>query len=221
VQQDDGSSLIEPLAALSPRRDPAALFERTMAAWDGHSDVWIFGYASLIWRPEFPSAEQRAGTVHGFHRALRMRSRINRGTPESPGLVFALVPGGCCRGMAYRLPRDDVPDQLARLWLREMPSGVYDPRWLPCRTEQGTVPALAFTLSRQSPNYVEALCDDSLVDILGKARGRYGTTLDYLLQTAAGLRACGICDAEIERQVALAHARGLVDGGAAMPQRNG
>ena len=54
----------------------------------------MFGYASLIWRPEFEAAEHRAAKVHGWHRSFRMRSRVNRGSLEQPGLVFALLPGG-------------------------------------------------------------------------------------------------------------------------------
>jgi hypothetical protein len=38
-----------------------------------------------------------------------------------------------------------------------MPNGVYDPRWLPCPTPHGPVPALAFTLSRRSPSYTGEL----------------------------------------------------------------
>src|SRR4029079_16102680 len=105
-------------------RDPAHLLDRTLAAWGERGDVWIFGYASLIWRPEFEAAEQRPAQVHGWHRALEMRSRINRGTPECPGLVFALVAGGSCRGMVYRIERQRVDDELPRLWAREMPTGV-------------------------------------------------------------------------------------------------
>jgi len=108
-------------------RDPSTLLAETMKAWDGHGDIWVFGYASLIWRPEFDAAEQRPATVYGWHRALQMRSRVNRGTPERPGLVFALVHGGCCRGMVYRIPEQEVPVQLERLWAREMPTGIYDP----------------------------------------------------------------------------------------------
>jgi cation transport protein ChaC len=84
-------------------RDPQRLFVETLKAWGGHGDVWVFGYASLIWRPEFEAAERRPAMVYGWHRALEMRSRVNRGTPECPGLVFALVHGGCCRGMFYRI----------------------------------------------------------------------------------------------------------------------
>jgi len=125
-------------------RDPSSLLADTMKAWGGHGDIWVFGYASLIWRPEFDAAEQRPATVYGWHRALQMRSRVNRGTPERPGLVFALVHGGCCRGMVYRIEEKDVPAQLERLWAREMPTGIYDPKWLSCRTAEAA--------SRRSPS---------------------------------------------------------------------
>ena len=70
-----------------------------MREWGGKDDLWIFAYASLIWRPEFEHAEERFATIHGYHRALKMWSRVNRGTPECPGLVFGLLHGGSCKGM--------------------------------------------------------------------------------------------------------------------------
>jgi len=148
--------------------------------------------------------------VHGFHRALEMRSRVNRGTPERPGLVFALVSGGSCRGVAYRIERHRAEEELVRLWAREMPSGVYDPKWLPCRTTQGTVTALGFTLSRRSPNYTGPVGDAHMLDILANASGRYGSTLEYLKETASSLQTCGIRDREIDRLVALARQHALL-----------
>jgi len=186
-----------------PVRDPAALLAHTRTRWGGARDLWEFGYASLIWRPEFEFEEHRAAAVHGWHRALRMRSRVNRGTPERPGLVFALVPGGSCRGVVYRIGRERAESELDRLWAREMPTGVYDPKWLPCRTPEGTVEALGFTLSRRSPNYVSTMSDDELLHVLRGASGRYGTTLQYLVATARSLRDRGVRDREIERLMAL------------------
>jgi glutathione-specific gamma-glutamylcyclotransferase len=194
----------------APGRDPARALQHLRQQWAGHAERWVFGYASLIWRPEFDAAEHRSALLHGWHRALRMRSRINRGTPQQPGLVFALLPGGACRGEVYRLPRQRADAELERLWAREMPTGVYDPRWLPCRTAHGVVPALAFTLSRRSEACLPRLQDEHLLHILRHARGRYGTTLDYLAGTAQALRERGVRDREIERLMRLAACHGLL-----------
>ena len=191
-------------------RDPQPMLDAALRTWGGHQDLWVFGYASLIWRPEFASVEQRPATVHGWHRALTMRSRVNRGTPECPGLVFALVRGGSCRGMAYRIERRTGAAELERLWAREMPTGVYDPKWLACRTPDGPVQALAFTLSRSSPAHTGSLSDPQMVDVLRRATGRFGSTLEYLLETASSLHGCGIRDRDIERLVALARRHDLV-----------
>jgi cation transport protein ChaC len=192
-----------------PGRDPQALLARTRREWGGRADLWVFGYASLLWRPEFDFDEHRPALVRGWHRALRMASRINRGTPEVPGLVFALLPGGSCHGAVYRVPRAAAAATLDALWAREMPTGVYDPRWLVCRTAHGEVRALAFTLSRKSPQHTGRLDDARLLDILRHSRGRYGTTLDYLLATARCLAERGVRDREIERLVALSRRHGL------------
>lgn len=191
------------------KRDPEQMLLRTTAMWGGREDLWVFGYASLIARPEFEADEHRLAHVRGWHRALRMRSRVNRGTPEQPGLVFALLHGGSCHGVVYRVPRKRAAAELQRLWLREMPNAVYDPRFLPCRTAQGEVRALAFTLSRQSPNFVATLAEHELLHIFKHARGRFGTTLDYLLETADALRRRGLRDREIERMVELARNHAL------------
>ena len=190
-------------------RDPQAALQRLRRAWHGHGERWVFGYASLLSRPEFDAAEHRTALVHGWHRALRMRSHVNRGTPEQPGLVFALLPGGACRGRVFRLRPERAEEELERLWAREMPTGVYDARLLPCRTPQGTVAALAFTLSRRSEACLARLPDEELLHILRHARGRYGTTMEYLAETAVALRRSGVRDREIERLMALSRRHGL------------
>ena len=196
--------------AQTPLRDPAAMRDGLRKDCAGRHDIWIFGYASLIWRPEFDAVEHRGALVRGWHRALRMRSRINRGTPQQPGLVFALLPGGSCRGVVYRLRREHADAELDRLWAREMVTGVYDPRWLPCHTAHGTVSALAFTLSRRSDSYMGRLADEQMLHILRHASGRFGTTLAYLTDTAKALSAQGVRDREIERLMALAQRHGLL-----------
>lgn len=195
---------------LPPHHEPGAMLGELRQRHGQHGDLWVFGYASLIWRPEFHATERRPALVRGWHRALRMRSKINRGTPERPGLVFALLPGGACRGEVFRLRARDAEPEMQRLWQREMILPVYTPRWLPCRTSQGDVLALGFTLSRRSEACTPRLPEAQMLDILRHARGRFGSTLEYLAQTAQALRERRIRDAEIERLMALAVRAGLL-----------
>lgn len=195
-----------PLHHAHAGRDPQAMLARAIAQWGGEHDLWVFGYGSLLWRPELDFEERRPAQVFGWHRALKMWSKVNRGTPECPGLVFGLLSGGSCRGMVFRLPREAGAQGIATLWQREMVTGVYDPRWLPCRTEHGTVRALAFTLSRRSPQHTGVLCDDEYRRIFSTATGRFGTTRDYARQTYDELRRLGIEDRALARLLRLSQA---------------
>jgi cation transport protein ChaC len=195
--------MTEMLESLKPARDPIAMLNRTIEEWGGHRDLWIFGYGSLIWRPEFDFVERRAAKVHGWHRALKMWSRINRGTPDKPGLVFGLLSGGSCQGVVFRIPRAQGREVLAALWAREMKMAIYDPRWLACQTTQGPVDALAFTLSRRSPSHTGVLTPEEYRRIFTEATGIYGTTYDYAHRTLEELKRHNIRDRGLEKLLKL------------------
>ncbi len=191
------------------RPSPEQALQRTLREWRALNtpDFWVFAYASLIWRPEFEAAEARPAKVYGWHRSLGMWSTINRGTPDRPGLVFALQPGGSCQGMVQRMPAESLHADLLTLWGREMPSGVYDPRWLACRTPRGRVHALAFTLAANSPRCCGDLSAERLAEIFANAQGRYGSTRDYALSTYTSLQHQGIED---EKLRAVLHKAGAI-----------
>jgi len=178
--------------------DPALALAQVRAQWGGKAPLWVFAYASLLWRPEFDVAEQSLARVQGWRRALQMWSRVNRGTPAQPGLVFALLRGGSCWGMVQRVPSAQANDVLERLWSREMPTGVYEPRWLRCQTATGSVTALAFTLPHTSPQNTGLLSNEHYQRIFSDTvGGRFGTTLDYAQQTYERLLELGIHDQEL------------------------
>ncbi|BAN22175.1 gamma-glutamylcyclotransferase [Caballeronia insecticola] len=186
-------------SALLSDDELAASREAMLVDWDRKSDLWLFGYGSLIWNPGLPTLEAVRGKVHGYHRGLYLWSRVNRGTPEQPGLVLALDRGGSCTGMAFRLAGADATEHLEVLWRREMPMGSYRPAWLPCLLADGRrVEALAFVMRREAASYTGKLADPVVRAVLGCASGRYGTTLDYVSRTVEALRESGMPDRALE-----------------------
>jgi len=199
LRKVDSSPLVTPAPTPSSFRlltdaERHASLQATMAALPAGNDIWIFGYGSLIWRPEFDYAERRHALLHGYHRALCLWSRVNRGTPDNPGLVFGLDAGGSCRGVVFRIDHTGASDIMEALWRREMPSGAYIPRWLKCRTDEGPVSALAFTMNRNTDAYVPELPQDQLLKIVRNAHGIYGPCIDYVLDTADALVRHNIVD---------------------------
>lgn len=179
--------------------------EEIVAGREGAA-LWVFAYGSLMWRPEFPVAERRLGTVRGFHRRFCLLQRRFRGTPERPGFVLALDRGGLCRGVAFRLPDAEIREALMPLWRREMRGRGYVARWLPVETEGGTVSALTFLANRASDRYAR-LPDPEIAEMIAAACGHTGPSAEYLYRTVEACEALGIRDRHLWRLQALVAAR--------------
>ena len=168
------------------------------------ADCWVFGYGSLVWNPLFHFEEKRVVTTHGYHRSFCLWSRVNRGTPDRPGLVLGLDLGGRCRGVAYRIAEDHAENELRLIWRREMMLGAYIPRWVKVSDSETQFRAITFTINRASPSYAGRLASEAIIGRLMTCRGRMGPGIDYLLRTAEALRAHGIEDRHLQELCALA-----------------
>ena len=178
---------------------------RILADWDRGDPVWVFGYGSLIWRPEFEFDRKVRGLVYGYHRSLCLWSRIYRGTPESPGLVLGLEPGGSVHGVAFRLPPSSAHAHLRALWKRELFTGSYLPRWLdvrPSADAHDRIRAIAFVMDRRAPGYAGELDRTTLLETVCTASGQNGSCADYLLSTVESLAAHQIHDRHLAKLAA-------------------
>src|SRR5689334_22565009 len=160
-----------------------------------------------MWNPQFAWDARHVATVRGYHRSFRLWSRINRGTPENPGLVLTLECGGSCRGLVYRIAPDLVQEEMQRIWKREMQFGSYRPKWLNCVVGEESIRALVFTVNRECSGYAGRIPVQIMVEALARAAGHYGPAYDYLFKTVETLHSHGVRDARVEQLAALVRAR--------------
>ena len=172
---------------------------------------WIFGYGSLIWRPDFPSLARQPAVLSGYRRAFCRYSLHHRGTPERPGLVIGLREGGRCVGMAYAVAAADEAAVLACLDEREgtgylrrrlpvtlLPPGAphapEEARAAPtgCSAGGASVPAWVYVPNPEHPSFFGEQDPQRLVELVASGRGASGSALDYLRDLVAHLAELGV-----------------------------
>ena len=156
---------------------------------------WVFGYGSLIWRPGFSYLTRQQALLRGAHRSLCIYSHTHRGTPELPGLVFGLMRGGACRGMAFEVAGEDWDEVLAYLREREQVSGVYKESQRVLKLEDGRhVPALTFMVDESHYQFAGRLPLEEQARLVKRSNGQMGANVDYVLNTVEHLKEMGIAD---------------------------
>lgn len=162
-------------------------------------DFWVFGYGSLIWRPGFAHTRTVRAQVHGFRRALCVRSFVHRGTPQRPGLVLGLDRGGSCIGLAFQVPGELRDEVMAYLRERELVTHVYREKVLPISLPGGErAEAVSYVVDRGHAQYAGTLHAEEAAAHVRGAVGRSGPNEEYVRNTVEHLRALGIRDHWLE-----------------------
>jgi glutathione-specific gamma-glutamylcyclotransferase len=172
------------------------------------SDLWVFAYGSLMWRPGFDFAEQVPARLIGEHRALCVYSFDHRGTPERPGLVLGLDRGGACRGIAFRVAASRRETTIAYLREREQTTHVYREVtrsvWLEDDARR-RVSALAYVVDRGHVQYAGRLTLAEQVRYVRQGHGRSGHNRDYVLSTLKSIESQGFRDPKLHQLAELLH----------------
>ena len=173
--------------------------EETLARRPSTGDVWVFGYGSLIWNPLAVVEERAAATLDGWHRSFCMNLIAGRGTPERPGRMLSLEPGGVTHGIALKLPAMTMKEELRILWTREMVTGAYRPIWARVEVVDGrAVDAIAFV---SEPAHVHHRTDSRptcIAPAIAGASGMLGSNAEYVFRLQASLAAHGLHDAYVD-----------------------
>lgn len=160
-----------------------------------HEDLWVFGYGSLMWRPGFDYVEAHPALLRGYHRAFCIYSRHYRGTPEQPGLVLGLDPGGECRGTAFRVAAELATEVVDYLNERELCSYAYTAKTLSVELRDGRhVNAYSFVADPLHRQYAGDLGIDASAALIMDAQGIAGLNRDYLINTVRQLESHGFTD---------------------------
>jgi len=165
--------------------------------------VWVFGYGSLMWNPDFKLVEKRTGTVTGYQRSLCLKSMVYRGTPDYHGLVFGLDKGNSCQGMAYRIEEDNINSEMQKIWEREMFAGTYIPTWVNVTSKQGAISAVTFVINHEHEHYIPNLEMEEIAERVVRAEGTCGSCQDYVQNTVKSLHLLGLRDPALEQLLTL------------------
>lgn len=166
--------------------------------------LWVFGYGSLIWRPDFPYSEAHWATLADWSRRFWQGSHDHRGTPEAPGRVLTLVPfpGETCRGRVFGIRREHVADILVELDYRE--KNGYQRQTVRVDTlEAGSVDALTYIAPSSNIAWLGDATDQAIARQIRNSAGPSGSNRDYVLSLHNALMDEGIDDHHIQAIAAL------------------
>ncbi len=161
------------------------------------SGSWIFGYGSLIWRPDFEAVEARPARVVGWRREFWQASPDHRGTPQAPGRVVTLVEDAAafCVGRAYRVEQAVLKGIVAALEVRECAGyqqhsqALFDPA-----SGEVFAQGLLYIAGPSNPNFLGPAPQADMLQQIRGASGQSGSNIQYVLRLADALRELGVRD---------------------------
>jgi len=165
------------------------------------SDMWVFGYGSLMWNPDFAFVSRQVARLSGYHRSFCMHSIHHRGTIAAPGLVLALdaMEAGTCDGLAFQVSAAKADQVLETLRERELVSAAYLEAILPVTLKDGQqVQAVTYVIDVDHVQYCGGLSLADQAKIIASAVGGRGPNDEYLHNTATHLHELGISDDDLD-----------------------
>lgn len=165
--------------------------------------VWIFGYASLVWKAGFEYDERVVGFIKGYRRAFHLACFEHRGTLELPARVATLEQDedAICWGAAYCIKGAEAAEQaLAYLHVRECEYNEINT--LEFYTEdsprKAVIPEVrVFMATTDSKYYLGVAPQEEIAMRIAVATGPSGPNRDYLFRLVEALREIGHEDAEV------------------------
>ncbi len=151
--------------------------------------IWVFGYGSLIWRPDFNYLQKQRCVARGWARKFWQGSHDHRGTAEVPGRVVTLIrqTHENCVGMAYEIDASVATAIFTALDHRE--KNGYQRVNLVLALDNGrSVDAFTYIAMQDNIAFLGDASDSEIAIQMFHAAGESGNNADYLFGLADALR---------------------------------
>lgn len=154
------------------------------------SDLWLFGYGSLIWNPGFTYRESREATLSNWTLRFWQASLDHRGTPSFPGRVATIVPrpGEQVMGRAYKI---EGPQEEILRYLDHREKGGYSRLPFQVSTPQGDLDVFCYVGLESSPQFIGPEKEEETARIISVSAGPSGRNRDYLMNLHQVLQKLG------------------------------
>jgi cation transport regulator ChaC len=165
-------------------------------------NLWLFGYGSLIWRPDIDFVERRAARIHGWARRFWQGSHDHRGLPDDPGRVVTLIEdeAGHCDGMAYLVDRELVEETFVQLDHRE--KNGYERHRVSLEFQEpfqegNSSDGVVYIAPLDNHAYLGPAPMAEMARQIQRSEGPSGKNIDYLLELASALRMMKASDSHV------------------------
>lgn len=162
-------------------------------------DARLFGYGSLIWRPDIPFRDRRPARLDGWQRRFWQGSHDHRGVPDRPGRVVTLVEelGSACAGMAYLVDATTADATFSTLDHREKNGYERHRVTLTLANPQERVEGVVYIAPVGNHAYLGPASLEEMARQISSSTGPSGHNVDYLLDLAEALRSLDVDDEHV------------------------
>lgn len=157
------------------------------------SSLWIFGYGSLVWKPDFAYKRSKVGYIMGYKRRFWHGDDFYRGSKKKLGRVATLVEDqeACTWGVAYEVADSQIEESLHYLNMREVVLGGYITEmveFIPKDKGQTPLLALVYIATADNPIYLGPASEEEIAAQIAVCRGNMGNNTEYLVRLAEFMR---------------------------------
>lgn len=155
--------------------------------------IWLFGYGSLMWRPDFPYLDARRAYITGWARRFWQGSHDHRGVQIDPGRVVTLIEAFAdrCYGRAFLIE----PRVFEHLDRRE--KNGYERRAVDIYLDGACTTGVVYIAGASNFAFLGEAPLDEIAAHIKRCAGPSGTNVDYLLNLANELRRLAILDPHV------------------------